>query len=263
MKLRLLLLLGILGLTACASPQNGTLELLANGEDFARQPFTSKDGWTIDFEHVYLTLTAVTAYQTNPPFDAASGQMPTGTPLPHPDSPTVDLANPTRDDGTLLVGTIDAPTGHYNAISWEMAPLNNNPTIHLLGTATKDDQTIRFDIQVDQTYQYACGEYVGDSRKGFVDPDTTDNLEMTFHFDHVFGDADSDLSEPLNTGALGFDPLATLATDNELIATLTDLEANLTADQYATLLDTLATLGHVGEGHCYEFTNGYTAHETE
>ena len=136
-------------------------------------------------------------------------------------------------------------------------------TLHLVGTAEKDGTTISFDIQIDETYRYVCGEFVGDERKGFVDPESTGDVEMTFHFDHVFGDADSDLSEPLNVGALGFDPLAALANNGSLSVTQADLEAGLSAAEFATLQDTLGTLGHVGEGHCFEAENGYTGHGSE
>ena len=42
----------------------GKLQLNANGEDFVRQGFISKDGWSINFDHVYITLADVTACQT-------------------------------------------------------------------------------------------------------------------------------------------------------------------------------------------------------
>jgi hypothetical protein len=136
-------------------------------------------------------------------------------------------------------------------------------TLQLVGTAAKDGETIPFDIRIDETYQYVCGEFVGDERKGFVDSDAVGDIEMTFHFDHVFGDADTGMEEALNVGALGFDPLAALAENGSLSATQADLEAALSSEAYATLLDTLGTLGHVGEGHCFEAVNGYTGHGTE
>lgn len=51
----------------------GTLQFHANGEDFVRQGFVSKDGWSINFDHVYVNLADVTAYQTDPPYDSQSG----------------------------------------------------------------------------------------------------------------------------------------------------------------------------------------------
>ena len=61
---------------AQGSGETGTLALVANGEDFVRQGFVTKDGWQIDFNHVYVTLDDVTAYQTDPPFDPdQSGEL--------------------------------------------------------------------------------------------------------------------------------------------------------------------------------------------
>ena len=37
--------------TVTASTGEGSLVLVANGEDFVRQGFVSKDGWSINFEH--------------------------------------------------------------------------------------------------------------------------------------------------------------------------------------------------------------------
>ncbi len=252
----------VLFLTACAS-ENGQLEIRANGEDFVRQGFVSKDGWSINFDQVLVNLQAVTAYQTDPPFDASTGNTPEGENVTVEGLKLVDLAAGDAEADPILLETVEATAGQYNAISWEMVNGNDGFTLHLVGTAEKDGTTIPFDIQIDETYQYVCGEFVGDERKGFVDPESTGDVEMTFHFDHVFGDADTDMSEPLNVGALGFDPLATLANNGTLTVTQADLEAGLSDEDFATLMDTLGTLGHVGEGHCFEAENGFTGHDTE
>ncbi len=69
-----LLVMGLLlGLTACSSDdyngagdesvQTGTVEFMANGEDFIREPFVSKDGWTVAFDHFFVNLFGPTALQ--------------------------------------------------------------------------------------------------------------------------------------------------------------------------------------------------------
>ena len=60
-------------LKSSTSTEKGTLSLVANGEDFVRQGFVSKDGWRISFDHVYVTLADVAAYQTDPPFEPDAG----------------------------------------------------------------------------------------------------------------------------------------------------------------------------------------------
>jgi hypothetical protein len=250
-------------LAACAQEETGSLQFLANGEDFVRQGFVSKDGWAINFDQVVVNLQGVTAYQTDPPFDSATGSMPEGESVAVAGTTLIDLAAGDTDAEPILLETVEAPVGQYNAISWEMVNGDDGYTLLLVGTAAKDGETIPFNIRIDEIYQYVCGEYVGDERKGFVDSDAVGDVEMTFHFDHVFGDADTAMEEPLNVGALGFDPLAALAENGSLSATQADLEAGLSSEAYATLMDTLGTLGHVGEGHCYEAEYGHTGHGAE
>jgi hypothetical protein len=55
---------------------------------------------------------------------------------------------------------------------------------------------------------------------------------MTFHFDHIFGDAELSANDELNMAAIGFEPFA-----NGL--------------QIAGVINMSEMhLGHVGEGHC-------------
>jgi hypothetical protein len=93
---------------------------------------------------------------------------------------------------------------------------------------------------------------VGDDRKGFLDADGTADLEATFHFDHLFGDGEAPPEDEINTGALGFDPLAAIAEGNTLDLDQAGLEAQLSPADYDRLMGILPSLGHVGEGHCEE-----------
>ena len=71
----------------------GQLTIRANGEDFVRQGFVTKDDWQVTFDHVYVTLAEVTAYQSDPPFDAEAGGKPQATETISIDEPTtLDLA---------------------------------------------------------------------------------------------------------------------------------------------------------------------------
>lgn len=275
----LVLLIMLLTVTACAAPAAQTVEtepaadsgagmlsLVANGEDFVRQGFVTKDGWEIQFDHVYVTLADIAAYQTDPPFDASTGDAPVGEAVTIPGPITLDLAAGDADAPPLTIGEIaDAPAGHYNALGWRMTPATDGDaagaTIALMGTAVRNDETINFTILDATEYAYNCGEYVGDGRKGIVSDGQASDVEATFHFDHVFGDADAPADDALNVGALGFDPLAALSQDGSIETTTVDLESLLSADEYERLMDTLATLGHVGEGHCFEAVGGYTGHK--
>ncbi len=242
-----------------AQDGSGTLEFYANGEDFVRQGFVSKDGWSISFEGVTVNLTDISAYQTNPPFDpdseadvdALESVALEGTFL-------IDLAEGDENADPLLIGAIeDAPAGRYNAVSWRMVNTEDEDgdmvyALVIDGTAERDDETIEFVIHIEQEYEYTCGEYVGDERKGILSADGVANLELTFHFDHIFGDDELPMDDDLNVLAPGFDMLAPLAVDGVLDVTLADLEEGLSEEDYQMVVDILPTLGHTGEGHCRE-----------
>ncbi|GAG13434.1 unnamed protein product [marine sediment metagenome] len=121
----------------------------------------------------------------------------------------------------------------------------------IIGTAEKDGRVMDFTINIDEECGYSCGEYVGDERKGIVADGGTADVEMTFHFDHIFGDVEAPMDDHLNVGAIGFDPFADIAEDGELDVDMAGLQDKLSAEDYQILVDTLPTLGHVGEGHCY------------
>ena len=74
---------------------------------------------------------------------------------------------------------------------------------------------------------------------------------MTFHLDHIFGDADVPADDSLNTLAPGFEPFAALAEQGRVETDLGALAPALAPGDYQLLVDTLPTLGHTGEGHCF------------
>ena len=238
-------------------PKKGTLRFDANGEDFVRQGFVSKDGWRITFDHVYVTLAEITGYQTDPPYDPHEGSGIEAKVKAILDGVhTVDLAEGGEDAPPIAVGEVQkAAVGHYNALSWEMvrAPSGAAPgySLVIVGKAKKDGRAVDFTIKVEQEYDYACGEYVGDERKGILDVDGGADLEMTFHFDHIFGDAETPLDDDLNVGAVGFEPFASISEDGKLDVDMVALKGRLPPQDYQKLVSILPTLGHVGEGHCH------------
>lgn len=237
----------------------GTLEVRANGEDFVRQGFTSKDGWQIQFDHVYVTLSEVMAYQGSPPdlsADKAAADTALAVSQATDELMTVDLAASAAEPRPL-VKAVSAPAGRYAGLSWSMVPATAGPaeatSLMLQGTAEKDGQAVDFQLKLDPTLTFVCGDYVGEERKGILAANDTAELEMTFHFDHLFGNGDAP-GDDLNAGALGFDPLAAIASEGTLVATQADLQTQLSPDSYQQLLGLLPSLGHVGEGHCDETT---------
>jgi len=242
----------------------GTLKFVANGEDFVRQGFESKDGWDISFDHIYVTLSEIKAYQTDPPYDSHDdgATVNANETASLSGVHTVDLALGGADDDPILVAQLaDASVGQYNAISWKMIKATSGDasgySLVVMGTAAKDIDIVDFTINVETEYAYYGGEYVGDVRKGIIADGETAELEMTFHFDHIFGDAETALDDELNTAAPGFQPFADLAVDDLLDMNMAQIEAGMESGAYDKLLDVLPTLGHVGEGHCHcDIING-------
>jgi len=237
--------------------QTGTLQFYANGENFIRQGFVSKDGWALTFDHVYVTLAGITAYQADPPYDPdKGGEIQAKARVNLPGAHTVDLAEGGEDAPPILVGEVkDAPAGHYNAISWNMVKAPEDPAkgypLVIMGKAVKDGETINFTIKIEEEYKYTGAEYIGDERKGIVQEGGTADLEMTFHFDHIFGDAGVPADDELNVGAPGFEPFAALAENGTVDVDLAGLKEKISPEDYQKLEKMLPTLGHVGEGHCH------------
>ena len=249
--------------TADSNAGSGTLTIRANGEDFVRQGFTSKDGWQIEFDHVYVTLGEVKAYQLESSFNPLDPQHQTsldtkvnvGTDQPI----TIDLAQGDGEAEPVTVAEFDAPAGRYNALSWQMVNTTSENTTNgqgyplmMVGTATKAETTVAFSLKFSQELGFVCGDFVGDERKGFLSDGDRADVEATFHFDHLFGDAATPADDDLNLKALGFDPLANLAQDGQLTIDSVGLKAQLSDADHQTLLQLLPSLGHVGEGHCEE-----------
>lgn len=235
----------------------GTLQFRVNGEDFIRQGFTSKDGWQIAFDHAYVNIAEAKAYQADPPFNPEVGDSLQATQTVELiDTKTIDLAAGDENAETILVSEEVVPAGRYNALSWKMIPadsgLASGQVIVLQGTAIKDNQTIPFTLKVDQPLEFTCGDFVGDDRKGIVQADAITDIEATFHFDHLFGDGEAEPTDEINTGALGFEPIASLAENGTVEADWQTLTTQLPEEEVEKLKEILPSLGHVGEGHCEE-----------
>ncbi len=266
--------LGMVGLGGCSvarsgnptnlpeavSPQTkGQLEVRANGEDFVRDGFTSKDGWNITFDHLYVGLAEVTALQTDPPFDPDGDTVPQVTAaLEQSEAVVVDLVNDASPT-TALVATFDkAQSGRYNALGWRVVPAPGGPSagqsLQLVGQASKDSETLEFSLDWDQSYQYLCGDFIGDQRKGILKQGDRTDLEATFHFDHLFGDGEAPPEDAINQDALGFAPLAALADQGNVTLNRSELQAQLSPEDFTQLETAIAGLAHVGEGHCQQVT---------
>ncbi len=215
----------------------GSLMLAASGEDLATRGFSAPkltaDGWALAFSRILVTFDHITAWQTDPPF-MADGPAISGAAHAFPGPVTVDLVAADASDRVILA-TLEAPEGHFNALSWAMVPARSGDaaglSLRLEGVARKDGQEVAFSLQTTDSVMHFCGEYIGDTRNGLVTPGGTAALEITLHLDHLFGRADKPADDPMNLAAPGFGPFAAGGTQTFSLEGL--------------------HLGHVGEGHCH------------
>lgn len=261
-------------LCACGSDdleqKVGTLIFTANGEDFVRQGFVSEDGWSISFDSVEVNVEGPTAYQVvesqskalRTAKDAAQQTTRHGG-HPHENVPEgsahvaltgeylLQLQQDVHEAGRIE----DAPIGNYNRMAFNVKQTASGESIVLTGSASKDAQAVDFTIRFgEEMSYYDCGpnEFAGVLAEG-----GQARAEMTFHFDHIFGDIQEGDPDPedentVNYVAVGFQPFADLA----------DLQGALDTDQeqlglqmsgavFHQLIDAVRTLGHSGEGHCH------------
>ncbi|MEM6283349.1 MAG: hypothetical protein AAF787_14235, partial [Chloroflexota bacterium] len=126
-----------------AQDEVGTLTFTANGEDFIRQGFVSKDGWDISFSNVTVNVSQVRAYQTSPSYNPDEGELVRSDEMVGlPGSFVIDLAEGDEDAAPLTVATLeDVPAGFYNALAWTVAPPMDGDmagtALQIAGTATR------------------------------------------------------------------------------------------------------------------------------
>ncbi|WP_129600424.1 DUF4382 domain-containing protein [Anaerophilus nitritogenes] len=226
--------------------QEGNLTFVASGEEAATEGFTTKDGWDLEFDHIYLTVSDIKAYQLDTDYDAETQEAIKGEASAVLEGEkTVDLAQENPE-----IGQVKAPYGQYNAMSWKVIKategVNKGAALTFIGKAKKDGKEVNFEIALDKENMYYAGEYLGDERKGILDEGDAD-LQMTYHLDHLFGS----IKRPDEEGVLGFEPLVKLEKDNMIKVDMKALQEGLTKEEFKTLVDSIPHVGHVGEGHAY------------
>lgn len=239
-------------LGATQSSETGMLVLTANGEEFVRQGLRSRDQWQVDFDQVYVTFDQVLAAQE--PLKDVADEQSADTVVPSVQWEGPKTINLVAGETPQIISQISAPVGQYRALTWQMSPAKSGPaqdtSILIAGKATKETETLAFTLRLEPTLEFRCGAYVGDDRKGIVQPQQSAELEATFHFDHLFGNGDAPADDDINRDSLGIEPLAELTESETLDADLEMLLAELSPEDSNKLQEILSNLGHVGEGHC-------------
>jgi hypothetical protein len=225
-----------------SAEEAGKIIFTANGEDFVRRGFTDKDGWAISFNKLLVNITDPCAY--NP----ATQQT-----VVLQGSFFMDLALGDQNALPLEMGTLtQVKPDNYKCLKFKIERAHKGEykdfSIIMIGTAQKQDQLIEFVIKLDEELYFDCDEgFIGDEVKGLLLPGQSTSVEMTFHFDHIFGDMEASPDDHINTGSVGFDFFYAFAHGNTINVTQQELK---NSPEYSTLIQALRTLGHLGEGHC-------------
>ncbi|MDJ0899948.1 MAG: hypothetical protein QNJ55_14175 [Xenococcus sp. MO_188.B8] len=162
----------------------GNLVLVANGEDFVRQGFLTKDGWQIEFDRLEVSVSQVIAYEVNSDYHQDLNKNLQSQPqvLILEQATTIDLAAGDDQAKPIVVINTEAPEGFYNALSWKMQPAKDgllpNQTIVLQGKAVKKQRNVNFLLGFHLPVTYYCGEFVGDSRKGMLQAGKSAEVEL-------------------------------------------------------------------------------------
>jgi len=243
-------LLIVLSICSCSKKKEetvakstGTISFTANGEDFVRQGFVDKQGWNISFDNLFVNIVDPTAYMpAGEKYEAKlTGEL------------WVDLAQGDENAEPVTVGELkDVNAANYQSLKFSLKRKSSGDyqgyTIIMIGKAVKDGNTIPFTIKLDEEMDYDGKEgYVGDEIKGVLKPDETASVEMTFHFDHIFGDKEAPEDDHINTGSVGFDFFNKFKKDGKVEISQSELKSE---KEYKTLMKAAWTLGHLGEGHC-------------
>lgn len=233
----------LLLLSGCAQENPGTILFTANGEDFVRRGFTDKDGWQISFDRLYVNIVNPTAYE---PAGEKSGITLAGEHL-------VDLAAGGGEAPPITLGKREkVRPANYQSLKFSLKRAGSGDyagcSIIMTGRAEKDGKIVPFTILLDEEMDFIGTEgYVGDRIKGLLKPGASTDVEMTFHFDHIFGDIEAGDNDHINTGSVGFDYFNRYAREGRVEVRQAELQES---PEYIKLLQAVWTLGHLGEGHC-------------
>jgi len=239
----LIAVLALVGIFCGNTAKTGNLIVTANGEDFVRQGFITRDGWSVTFDSVLVHLSDIRAYNK----EQGLQQKLSGAYL-------VDVAAGGKNAAPIPVDTLNAiPAGNYQSLQFRISRSTSGTfegySMVLKGTASKDGDSLPFLIQLDEEMLFTGDEgYVGDEIKGVVAPDSTGEVEITFHFDHIFGDAGADSTDHINTGSVGFDYFKPYIQKNNGVVSQAEL---ISTQDYKKFVQSLRSLGHLGEGHCH------------
>ena len=283
-----------------SSQEYGTIEFHANGEGFVADGFISEDGWAISFDNVYVSIASPTAYQIVQNEEIKKRHAG----HPHSNIPEgsahatlegnyfLDLK---RNTGSIFtIGSVtNRPVGNYNYLNFSIKNISaGNEYTSLLNSGDTTDPSeytgyslimigdaqhidtgteINFTIKIAQEINFSnCGPLLDLDEDGIADgvlaSGATASTQLTFHFDHIFGDyeegtgsypVDEEIMSYWGVGFNYFMNVAGLANDGGTYTmNITQEDMKSAANNalmnalYFQFTETMKTVGHAGEAHC-------------
>jgi hypothetical protein len=225
------------------SEKTGNLLFTANGEEFVVDGMISREGWEIQFENVLVNIISPEAYNPEKPELKAVLEG----------SHLVDLKRGTSNRPVVSVGIVpDAETGNYQSLKFSIKQMDSGKyagySIVLKGIAEKENVRIPFLIKLNEELTFDGREgYVGDSIKGILHSGKTADVEMTLHFDHLFGNIKMGADDHVNSRSPGFEFFLPYIKENKIDVDQNQMTGNR---HFEKLIQGIESLGHLGEGHC-------------
>lgn len=240
MKKLLLMAFTIIMLFSCKNKQilsNRSMIFKANGEEFIRKGFIDKNNWHLTFTDVFVNLTNINAVSESGKKIELHGNF------------WINLLDGS-DDLIEIAKVTNVNPGNYKDLQFSVSPQNNkcpNCSMLIKGTATKDNKKVKFTIKINESILWDAPDgYVGKTIKGIVTNKKDGEEEISFHFDHLFGDVTASKDDHVNTNSVGFDYFMQYEKNNSIDISQ---DALIKDKEYEKLIKAIWSLGHSGEGH--------------
>ncbi|MBZ0270715.1 hypothetical protein K8I61_01665 [bacterium] len=239
---------------------SGDLDFVIDGGAELRGEITSKDGWRLVWDHVYVHLTDVVAWRADiakhagETHDGDAGEAGDEHVSPPVNDFYVELTKAAEPSVFITAGGV--PAGRYGMIEFNLSPdtpkhgdddvFGNAFTI--LVDADKDEEHLFLTVTVRDAYEFLdCGP---NPDVAPVTPESAGQAVVGIDASPIFGNVNLAGDDPLNEASIGFQPFADAATTEVLVVKHHDLHDTLGDDLAERFLDSLALAGRTGAARC-------------
>ncbi|MDV2998657.1 MAG: hypothetical protein N5P05_000263 [Chroococcopsis gigantea SAG 12.99] len=194
------------------------VSLTIEADNTIKNGLTSKDGWKLQFHHLYVTIAKM--------------------------KPAANMSYE-KNHGNNTITLVEVPTT-IDIISPRTPSLksseNKTHAVIINGVATKDDRRIEFTLSFDRERDYICDRLT--KGNNYLAPQPPQQIDTSLGFERLFGNAERAASDTINQNAIGFQPLANLSRNQSLNLD----EASLKT--YLPLTQNLTNVNNISDNNC-------------